>query len=92
VCKNRYEKKITDFNFGSLIRTDSTKEYNESNTIFGALVVPAPAVVGYSGRLSLTDKCAYLPGIIVTRIQVRDVVQCGPGILPDVPDASYEPQ
>jgi len=29
-----YEKKITDFNFGSLIRTDATKEYSESNTIF----------------------------------------------------------
>lgn len=34
---NRYEKKITDFNFGSLIRTDSTKEYSETNTIFGEL-------------------------------------------------------
>ncbi|KAH9983374.1 polysaccharide biosynthesis-domain-containing protein [Russula compacta] len=29
-----YEKKIADFNFGSLIRTDATKEYNETNTIF----------------------------------------------------------
>ena len=35
---HRYEKKITDFNFGSLIRTDATKEYSELNTIFGALV------------------------------------------------------
>jgi hypothetical protein len=34
---NRYEKKITDFNFGSLIRTNSTKEYSETNTIFGEL-------------------------------------------------------
>jgi len=31
---NAYEEKITDFNFGSLIRTDSTKEYSETNTIF----------------------------------------------------------
>ncbi|KAI9507118.1 DUF757-domain-containing protein [Russula earlei] len=29
-----YEKKIADFNFGSLIRTDATKEYSEKNTIF----------------------------------------------------------
>ena len=35
---HRYEKKITDYNFGSLIRTDATGAYNESNTIFGAFV------------------------------------------------------
>ncbi|KAI0033016.1 polysaccharide biosynthesis-domain-containing protein [Vararia minispora EC-137] len=29
-----YEKKIKDYNFGSLIRTDSEKEYSEKNTIF----------------------------------------------------------
>ena len=34
---NRYEKKIADYNFGSLIRTDSMREYDETNTIFGAL-------------------------------------------------------
>jgi hypothetical protein len=33
----RYEKKITDYNFGSLIRTDAMREYSESNTIFGAV-------------------------------------------------------
>ena len=33
----RYEKKIADYNFGSLIRTDSMREYDETNTIFGAL-------------------------------------------------------
>jgi hypothetical protein len=33
--RRRYEKKITDYNFGSLIRTDATKEYSETNTIFG---------------------------------------------------------
>src|SRR6267142_1893676 len=38
-----YEKKITDFNFGSLIRTDATKEYSETNTIFGAPVLPVRA-------------------------------------------------
>lgn len=30
----RYEKKIQDYNFGCLIRTDSKLEYGESNTIF----------------------------------------------------------
>jgi len=29
-----YEKKVTDYNFGSLIRTDGHGEYSESNTIF----------------------------------------------------------
>ena len=33
--RRRYEKKITDYNFESLIRTDATKEYSEMNTIFG---------------------------------------------------------
>lgn len=32
---NRYETKVKDFNFGSLIRMDATKEYSETNTIFG---------------------------------------------------------
>ncbi|KAF7366795.1 Duf757 domain-containing protein [Mycena sanguinolenta] len=30
----RYKKKITDYNFGSLIRTDARQEYGENNTIF----------------------------------------------------------
>lgn len=29
-----YEKKVKDYNFGSLIRTDARKEYGETNTIF----------------------------------------------------------
>ncbi|KII91843.1 hypothetical protein PLICRDRAFT_38701 [Plicaturopsis crispa FD-325 SS-3] len=29
-----YEKKVKDYNFGSLIRTDAREEYGESNTIF----------------------------------------------------------
>lgn len=32
----RYEKKVKDYNFGSLIRTDARQEYAEANTIFGA--------------------------------------------------------
>lgn len=31
---NTYEKTIDDFNFGTLLRTDSSKEYTEENTIF----------------------------------------------------------
>ncbi|KAL9709194.1 hypothetical protein Ac2012v2_007549 [Leucoagaricus gongylophorus] len=30
-----YEKKIKDYNFGSLIRSDARGEYGENNTIFG---------------------------------------------------------
>jgi len=29
-----YEKKVTDYNFGTLIRTDSKGEYGEANTLF----------------------------------------------------------
>jgi hypothetical protein len=39
---DRYEKKVKDFNFGSLIRTDARQEYSEINTIFG----PIPNVIG----------------------------------------------
>ena len=34
--RGRYEKKVKDYNFGSLIRTDARQEYSETNTIFGA--------------------------------------------------------
>ncbi|KAK7042511.1 Duf757 domain-containing protein [Favolaschia claudopus] len=31
-----YRKKVKEYNFGSLIRTDARQEYGERNTIFGA--------------------------------------------------------
>ncbi|GLB39610.1 putative DUF757-domain-containing protein [Lyophyllum shimeji] len=31
---NAYEKKVKEFNFGCLIRTDARQEYGETNTIF----------------------------------------------------------
>ncbi|WFD28486.1 D-lactate dehydrogenase (cytochrome) [Malassezia nana] len=31
---NKYEKKVADFNFGTLIRTDASDEYTQNNTIF----------------------------------------------------------
>ncbi|KAJ7882414.1 hypothetical protein B0H14DRAFT_2703759 [Mycena olivaceomarginata] len=46
-----YKKKVKDYNFGSLIRTDACQEYGENNTIFGAsrawsfLYVPFPRVL-----------------------------------------------
>ena len=36
--RRRYEKKVKDYNFGSLIRTDAREEYGEKNTIFGSFV------------------------------------------------------
>jgi hypothetical protein len=35
----RYEKKVKDYNFGSLIRTDARDEYGERNTIFGTSAI-----------------------------------------------------
>ena len=35
-CLSRYEGKVTDHNFGSLIRMNAEEEYSESNTVFGA--------------------------------------------------------
>lgn len=31
---NKYEKTVNDYNFGTLLRADPTKEYSEENTIF----------------------------------------------------------
>lgn len=31
---DRYKDTVKDYNFGSLIRTDATGEYSETNTIF----------------------------------------------------------
>lgn len=50
-----YEKKVKDYNFGSLIRTDATGEYGESNTIF----VTRMQFYAYEiarNRLGLNDK------------------------------------
>ncbi|KAH9164960.1 DUF757-domain-containing protein [Lactarius sanguifluus] len=52
---NSYEKKITDYNFGSLIRTDSMKEYSETNTIF-VTRIQFYAIEISRNRLGLNDK------------------------------------
>lgn len=33
-----YKDKVTDYNFGCLIRADARGEYGEKNTIFGGLL------------------------------------------------------
>lgn len=38
--KIRYEKKVKDHNFGSLIRMNCEDEYSETNTIFGEFAHP----------------------------------------------------
>ncbi|KAI8088963.1 putative polysaccharide biosynthesis protein [Halteromyces radiatus] len=32
---NKYEKRVKEFNFGSLIRVDARDDYTEQNTMFG---------------------------------------------------------
>ncbi|KAI8371459.1 putative polysaccharide biosynthesis protein [Radiomyces spectabilis] len=32
---NKYEKRVNEFNFGSLIRIDAREDYTEQNTMFG---------------------------------------------------------
>ncbi|PFH47596.1 hypothetical protein AMATHDRAFT_6587 [Amanita thiersii Skay4041] len=50
-----YEKKIKDFNFGSLIRTDSREEYGEANTIF-VTRIQFYAIEISRNRLGLNDR------------------------------------
>ncbi|KAI0048668.1 DUF757-domain-containing protein [Auriscalpium vulgare] len=52
---NAYEKKVQDYNFGSLIRTDASKEYNETNTIF-VTRIQFYAIEIARNRLGLNDK------------------------------------
>ncbi|KAI9567646.1 polysaccharide biosynthesis-domain-containing protein [Boletus coccyginus] len=52
---NQYETKVKDFNFGSLIRTDATKEYSETNTIF-VTRMQFLAIEITRNRLGLNDK------------------------------------
>jgi len=66
-CLARYDGKVADHNFGSLIRTDAEGEYSESNTIFCAFreLLPglmteffgsdAGAVFGFRGGCCIKD-------------------------------------
>ena len=40
-ASHRYKTDVTDYNFGSLIRTDANDEYSEKNTIFS--MSPSPS-------------------------------------------------
>ncbi|KAI0074589.1 DUF757-domain-containing protein [Panus rudis PR-1116 ss-1] len=50
-----YEKKVQDYNFGSLIRTDCSDEYNETNTIFVTRIQFYAFEIARN-RLGLNDK------------------------------------
>ncbi|KAF8558558.1 DUF757-domain-containing protein [Imleria badia] len=52
---NQYETKVKDYNFGSLIRTDATREYSETNTIF-VTRMQFYAIEIARNRLGLNDK------------------------------------
>ncbi|THU97523.1 DUF757-domain-containing protein [Dendrothele bispora CBS 962.96] len=50
-----YEKKVKDYNFGSLIRTDAREEYGERNTIFVTRIQFYAFEIARN-RLGLNDK------------------------------------
>ncbi|CAL1709990.1 unnamed protein product [Somion occarium] len=50
-----YEKKVQDYNFGSLIRTDAREEYSETNTIF-VTRIQFYAIEIARNRLGLNDR------------------------------------
>ncbi|KAF9262793.1 DUF757-domain-containing protein [Marasmius fiardii PR-910] len=52
---SRYEKKVKDYNFGSLIRTNAEEEYGEKNTIF-VTRIQFYAIEISRNRLGLNDK------------------------------------
>lgn len=55
ICLCSYEKKIKDYNFGSLIRTNARGEYGETNTIFGMTFFSS--LLSYRPLLSLPPRC-----------------------------------
>jgi len=52
---NVYEKKVKDYNFGSLIRMDAQEEYSETNTIF-VTRIQFYAIEITRNRLGLNDR------------------------------------
>ena len=50
----RYETKIENYNFGSLIRTDCKDEYSQQNSLFGMSFEPQEA-----GTLSMPELMCY---------------------------------
>lgn len=36
---NKYEKRVNEYNFGSLIRIDCKEDYTEQNTMFGKFIL-----------------------------------------------------
>lgn len=52
---NKFEKKIEDFNFGTIIRNRADEEYEQHNTIFGKSFLPSSGNLRrYAGRPKLT--------------------------------------
>lgn len=45
---NAYEKKVDDFNFGTMLRANPAWEYGEKETIFGEMVCAAICAVWYA--------------------------------------------
>ncbi|KZZ89885.1 DUF757 domain-containing protein [Moelleriella libera RCEF 2490] len=43
-----YEKKIDDYNFGTMVRNNAKSEYEEDTTIFGTLIHVPAAVLSFS--------------------------------------------
>ena len=43
-----YEKKIEDFNFGTMLRNSPKVEYEEDNTIFGTFLLPPYGLVRHT--------------------------------------------
>ncbi|KAN0094464.1 Polysaccharide biosynthesis domain containing protein [Tylopilus felleus] len=68
---NQYETKVKDFNFGSLMRTDASKEYTEINTIF-VTRMQFYAIEIARNRLGLNDKAHELAKVDAEQERVKE--------------------
>ena len=69
VAFDRYEKKVKDYNFGSLIRTDARQEYSETNTIFVTRIQVRPVPPVLPPSLLPPRQKAAAAGVRVCRIR-----------------------
>jgi hypothetical protein len=52
---NKYEKRVNEYNFGSLLRIDPRDDYTEQNTMFGMRMQASTRFIYHGNRSKLDD-------------------------------------
>lgn len=66
----QYEKRVDDYNFGTMLRNNPKAEYNQEDTIFGELYTDKDSKgISERGRLLDAEKGSELMSSVVPRMQ-----------------------